>query len=136
MSKPKILVADDDRMLRALLSHKLKALGCEIIVTENGKEALEVLENDTIDLVIFDGMMPVMDGTEALQRMRANPKTADLPVIMLTARRREEDAVLALEMGATDYVSKPFNPDELMIRIRRWLSGSGQSQDRNASSAR
>ncbi|WP_084421445.1 response regulator [Henriciella litoralis] len=134
MSKPKILVADDDRMLRALLSHKLKALGCDIVATENGKEALEVLENESIDLVILDGMMPIMDGTEALQRMRANPKTADLPVIMLTARRREEDAILALEMGATDYISKPFNPDELMIRIRRWLNGSGQNQAGSVSS--
>ena len=135
MSKPKILVADDDRMLRALLSHKLKALGCDIVATENGKEALEVLQNDSIDLVILDGMMPTMDGTEALQRMRANPKTADLPVIMLTARRREEDAILALEMGATDYISKPFNPDELMIRIRRWLNGSGQNRAGASSSS-
>ncbi|MEM5516310.1 response regulator [Henriciella sp. AS95] len=128
MSKLKILVADDDRMLRALLSHKLKALDCEIIQTENGKEALDVLDNVSIDLVILDGMMPVMDGTEALQRMRANPKTANLPVIMLTARRREEDAVMALEMGATDYISKPFNPDELMIRIRRWLTEADEPQ--------
>lgn len=122
MSKQKILVADDDRMLRALLAHKLKALDCEVIQTENGKDALDALQNHAIDLVILDGMMPVMDGTEALQRMRDNPETADLPVIMLTARRREEDAVMALEMGATDYISKPFNPDELLIRIRRWLS--------------
>ncbi|MGB3624491.1 MAG: response regulator [Henriciella sp.] len=125
MPKKKILVADDDRMLRALLSHKLKALDCDIIQAEDGKQALETLEHEEINLVILDGMMPVMDGTEALQRMRANPETADLPVIMLTARRREEDAVTALKLGATDYISKPFNPDELMIRIRRWLADAG-----------
>lgn len=132
MSKKKILIADDDRMLRALLSHKLKALDCDIVQSENGREALEMLASDDIDLVILDGMMPVMDGTEALQRMRSNPETSSLPVIMLTARRREEDAVMALEMGATDYISKPFNPDELMIRIRRWLDGAGNQAERAA----
>ncbi|MEQ9316547.1 MAG: response regulator [Henriciella sp.] len=135
MSKKTILVADDDRMLRALLSHKLKMQQCDIIQAEDGKQALDALENHAVDLVVMDGMMPVMDGTEALQRIRANPELADLPVIMLTARRREEDAVRALELGATDYISKPFNPDELMIRIRRWLTDAAEEKGSETRSA-
>ncbi|RCL87401.1 response regulator [Hyphomonas sp.] len=115
----KILVADDDRLLRGLLEHKLAVAGFEVDVAEDGGAALELARTMKYDLMVLDAMMPVMDGFEVLRRLKNDPDTASLPVVMLTARRGEHDVLDALERGAAEYLTKPFIPDELVLRIRK-----------------
>jgi DNA-binding response OmpR family regulator len=122
-SSPVILIADDEPLLTELLEFRLGAKGYETVVAHDGREALARLEEEKPQAVVLDAMMPVHDGFEVLRRMRANPATADTPVIMLTARRGEADVVGALELGANDYLVKPFLPEELMIRLGRLLAG-------------
>lgn len=120
---PVILIADDEPLLTELLEFRLGAKGYETVVAHDGREALAKLEAEKPEAVVLDAMMPVHDGFEVLRRMRANPETADTPVIMLTARRGEADVIGALELGANDYLVKPFLPEELMIRLGRLLAG-------------
>ena len=115
----KILVADDDRLLRGLLEHKLAVAGFEVDIAEDGGAALELARTMKYDLMVLDAMMPVMDGFEVLRRLKNDPDTASLPVVMLTARRGEHDVLDALERGAAEYLTKPFIPDELVLRIRK-----------------
>lgn len=115
----RILVADDDSLLQALLQHRLTAAGYEVMQVGNGGAVLERLGLFRPDLIVLDAMMPVMDGFEALRRMKSDPKMADIPVVMLTAMRRDADVVSALRLGAADYLAKPFNPDELIARLVR-----------------
>ena len=115
----KILVADDDRLLRGLLEHKLAVAGFEVDIAEDGGAALELARPMKYDLMVLDAMMPVMDGFEVLRRLKNDPDTASLPVVMLTARRGEHDVLDALERGAAEYLTKPFIPDELVLRIRK-----------------
>jgi|TARA_R110000751_G_scaffold91950_2_gene180165 DNA-binding response OmpR family regulator len=115
----KILVADDDRLLRGLLQHKLAAAGFEVDIAEDGGTAYQLASTMQYALLVLDAMMPVMDGFEVLRRLKDNPYTARLPVVMLTARRGEQDVMDALEQGASEYLTKPFIPDELVLRIRK-----------------
>ena len=115
----KILVADDDSLLRGLLEHKLAVAGFEVDIAEDGGAALELARTMKYDLMVLDAMMPVMDGFEVLRRLKNDPDTASLPVVMLTARRGEHDVLDALERGAAEYLTKPFIPDELVLRIRK-----------------
>jgi DNA-binding response OmpR family regulator len=115
----KILVADDDRLLRGLLEHKLAVAGFEVDIAEDGGAALELARTMKYDLLVLDAMMPVMDGFEVLRRLKDDPDTSSLPVVMLTARRGEHDVLDALERGAAEYLTKPFIPDELVLRIRK-----------------
>ncbi|WP_120717337.1 response regulator transcription factor [Tsuneonella amylolytica] len=118
-----ILIADDEPLLVELLEFRLSARGYRTVSANDGREALEALAADEKpDAVVLDAMMPVHDGFEVLRRMRADPATKDIPVIMLTARRGEKDVVGALELGANDYLVKPFMPEELMIRLARMLA--------------
>ena len=117
----KILVADDDRLLRGLLEHKLAVAGFEVDIAEDGGAALELARTMKYDLMVLDAMMPVMDGFEVLRRLKNDPDTASLPVVMLTARRGEHDVLDALERGAAEYLTKPFIPDELVLRIRKGI---------------
>ncbi|MFN7108044.1 MAG: PleD family two-component system response regulator [Brevundimonas sp.] len=121
MSTARVLIADDDPLLRDLLTHKLTAAGYVVLVAEDGRQALDQCHQQRPDLVVLDGMMPIVDGFEVLRRLKATPDTSGLPVIMLTALRREEDIVGALKLGAADYLVKPFIPDELVARIGRLL---------------
>ncbi len=121
MSAARILIADDDPFLRELLTHKLSAAGYAVSSARNGGEALEQCRYPLPDLVVLDAMMPITDGFEVLRRLKSDPATAAVPVIMLTALRREEDVVGALKLGAADYLVKPFIPDELVARIGRLL---------------
>lgn len=125
MNNTKILVVDDDRILRTLLHFKLSALGSEVQLAATGLEALASVANDRPDLIILDCMMPSMDGDETLKRLKANDVTCSIPVIMLTARRGDSDAFNALKLGAADYVAKPFNPDELVLRVTRFVEAGG-----------
>jgi DNA-binding response OmpR family regulator len=120
-----ILIADDDPLLRTLVEHKLSLAGHRVIAAEDGAQALAEIGRLKPDLVVLDAMMPVLDGFEVLRRLKGDPATAGLPVIMLTALKREADIVGALELGAADYLVKPFIPDELVMRIRRFLPATG-----------
>lgn len=129
-----ILIADDDPLLRTLVEHKLGLAGHRVISAEDGAQALAEIGRMKPDLVVLDAMMPVLDGFEVLRRLKGDPATAGLPVIMLTALKRESDIVGALELGAADYLVKPFIPDELVMRIRRFLPAKGGRDEGNGDS--
>ena len=116
-----ILVADDEPLMRELLEFRLAQRDYKPVVAADGREALGRLEDSAPDAVVLDAMMPVHDGFEVLRRMRASAEHAKTPVIMLTARRGEKDIVGALEIGANDYLVKPFMPEELLARLARLL---------------
>jgi DNA-binding response OmpR family regulator len=116
-----IMIADDEPLLTELLEFRLGARGYRTVVACDGREALAKLAEEKPDAVVLDAMMPVHDGFEVLRRMRLSAETADIPVIMLTARRGEQDVIGALEMGANDYLVKPFMPEELLVRLGRLL---------------
>lgn len=121
----KILVCDDDEMLVELLRYRLGGRGFEVLTARNGGEGLELARAERPDAIVLDAMMPVMDGYQVLRQLRADADLADIPVIMLTARRQEQDIVGALELGANDYLVKPFIPEELITRMTR-LIGTGR----------
>ena len=133
MSARRILIADDDPLLRALLVHRLSADGYQVTTAQDGSEALAAIAEQQPDLIVLDALMPVMDGFEVLRRLKGGG-LSDAPVIMLTALKREQDIVGALQLGAADYLVKPFIPDELGQRVRRLLqprdSGQGGARDR------
>jgi two-component system, OmpR family, KDP operon response regulator KdpE len=114
MNKLSILVADDDPSILRLLSANLKARDYEVIACVDGEEALRFVESEPLDLIILDIMMPKVDGIEVCRRVRTWSK---VPIIMLSARGDEKDKVRCLELGADDYVTKPFGIAELMARI-------------------
>ncbi len=120
-----ILVADDEPLLTELLEYRLAASNYRPVIARDGREALARLEDSAPDAVVLDAMMPVHDGFEVLRRIRASAEHARTPVIMLTARRGEKDIVGALELGANDYLIKPFIPEELLARLARLLKDSG-----------
>ena len=119
----RILIVDDDLLLVKLLQHKLSSNGYETVVAHNGADALRSLAANKakFDLIVLDAMMPEVDGFEVLRKLGSSPVTKSIPVVMLTARRREQDVVNGLSLGARDYLVKPFMPDELMTRIGRLL---------------
>ena len=129
----RILIADDDPLLRALLQHKLAAEGHQIVAAEHGGEVLDMIRDHAPDLIVLDAMMPVMDGFEVLRRLKAGVGMRDIPVIMLTALKREQDVVGGLRLGAADYLAKPFIPDELVQRIRRLLATVQREQGHDRS---
>ena len=117
----KILVADDDAILSELLRFRLENAGHQVILAADGMIALDRAANEQVDLVVLDSMIPVIAGPEVLARLKANPTTAEIPVVMLTARNGENDVVAALRGGASEYLTKPFIPQELMVRIEKLL---------------
>jgi DNA-binding response OmpR family regulator len=118
----KVLFADDDTVLHRVLGHRLNREGFVVQSAYNGREALEFAREDPPDLLILDGMMPELDGFAVLREWRREPMLAGIPVIMLTARNREDDVVGALAEGAVDYLTKPFSPAELVARVRRFIT--------------
>jgi two-component system KDP operon response regulator KdpE len=121
-----VLVVDDDAPILRLVRAALQADGYTVTTATNGQEAVDAVEQDEPDIIILDLMMPVMDGQEALKRIR---QSSSVPVIFLTARTSGADKVRSLDLGADDYVTKPFDPDELSARIaavlRRTTAGGG-----------
>lgn len=115
----RILIVEDDKEIREGVEIYLKNQGYEVYQAENGKEGLAVIEEHAIHLAIVDIMMPVMDGVTMLMQMRA--KGYDFPVIMLSAKSEEVDKIMGLNMGADDYVTKPFTPLELLARVNSHL---------------
>src|SRR6056297_2431158 len=113
----KILVVDDEKHIRDLIKFNLDKAGFQVLTAADGKEALKILNNN-IDLIVLDLMLPEIDGLEVCRKMRADDKLKNIPIIMLTAKGEEVDRILGLEMGADDYMTKPFSPRELTARIK------------------
>lgn len=119
--KPKVLVVDDEPDAVELIAFNLKGAGLDVITAADGAEALKKAEQHTPDLVILDLMLPEVDGLEVCKVLRRSPKTAGTPILMLTSKSAEIDRVLGLELGADDYVTKPFSTRELVLRVKRLL---------------
>ena len=113
-----ILVAEDDRDIANLIAHYVQKAGWQAHLVASGDEALAYARNQPIDVAILDVMLPGISGLEVCRLLRADKTTATLPIIMVTARAEETDRIMGLEIGADDYISKPFSPNELMARIR------------------
>jgi DNA-binding response OmpR family regulator len=119
--RPKILVVDDEPDALELISYNLKAAGYDVVTAADGEEALKKARVSQPALVILDVMLPEVDGLEVCKTLRREPTTAGVPIIMLTAKAAEIDRVLGLELGADDYVTKPFSPRELVLRVKSLL---------------
>lgn len=119
-----VLICDDDPLLTELLEHRLGQRGYRTAVARDGGEALALLAADPPDAVIMESMLPVQDGHEVLRHIRQSSVVKDLPVIILSARNQESDIVTAFELGASDYVTKPFILDELVARLARLMPSS------------
>lgn len=122
MKKGRILVVDDEVNITQILQFSIGADGFEVLTAQNGEEAIEKARREQPDLIILDIMMPKIDGYEACRILKANPLTRHIPVVLLTAKGREIDKRLGYEVGATDYIVKPFSPNKLIERIHRLLS--------------
>jgi two-component system phosphate regulon response regulator PhoB len=119
--KPFVLIAEDEKAVAELLRYNLEREGYETAVAPDGDEAMIQLDERVPDLVLLDWMLPKVPGIEVCRRIRSKPETANLPVIMLTARTEEADRIRGLDTGADDYVTKPFSTTELMARVRAVL---------------
>lgn len=115
----KILTVDDEKHIVRLIQVNLERQGYEVVTASDGREALEKVDAERPDLVILDVMMPYMDGFEVLQNMKRNPSTRDIPVIMLTAKAQDADVFKGWQSGVDCYLTKPFNPMELISFVQR-----------------
>jgi len=121
----RVLVVDDDRVIQQLLQVNLELEGYDVVATAaDGTEALDKIAKLKPDIVILDVMMPKMDGLEVCRRLRADPKTARIPVILLSARAQDLDIREGLDIGASAYLTKPFDPVELLQVVGRLSSGA------------
>ncbi|CBS85434.1 response regulator [Azospirillum lipoferum] len=118
---PHLLVVDDDREIRSLVAQFLTKHGFRVTGVRDGAEMMRTLDGARVDLIVLDLMLPGEDGLSLCRRLRATPQTAQTPVIMLTAMGEETDRIVGLEMGADDYLAKPFSPRELLARIKAVL---------------
>jgi two-component system, OmpR family, phosphate regulon response regulator PhoB len=124
-SKPLVLVVEDEAALVTMLRYNLEKQGFRVEEAADGQEALTRIAEVTPDLVLLDWMLPVMSGLEVCRQIRRRPSTRDLPVIMVTARTEDQDAVRGLNTGADDYITKPFSIDALLARMRALLRRAG-----------
>ncbi|GGK20991.1 GGDEF domain-containing response regulator [Aliivibrio fischeri] len=120
LTEPKILIAEDEPVSRLVLQRLLKAFTC--VSVTNGQEALDVIHQEHIDLVLLDIHMPIMDGFEVIERLKNNETTKDIPIIVITVNQSIEDEIRALDLGAVDFVTKPFHAVILQKRIRNQLA--------------
>jgi two-component system phosphate regulon response regulator PhoB len=127
--KPKILVVDDEPDALEILAYKLKEAGYAPLFAKDGARALVAARDERPALIVLDLMLPEIDGLEVCKILRRDPATAMIPIIMLTARAAEMDRVLGLELGADDYVTKPFSPRELVLRIKKLLARAHAADD-------
>ena len=119
--KETILIVEDEKDIAKMLEYNLKKEGFKTLSTRNGEDALEAAHKDRPDLIVLDLMLPGMDGLEVCKTLKGERKTAAIPIIMLTAKSQESDKVIGLELGADDYMTKPFSPRELIARIKAVL---------------
>jgi two-component system phosphate regulon response regulator PhoB len=127
MSARKILAVDDEEDILELLDYNLSKEGFRVLRAASGEKALDLARTQKPDLIILDLMLPGLDGLEVCKRLKNEPATADMPIVMLTAKGEETDIVLGLELGADDYVSKPFSPRVLAARVRAVLRRRAKS---------
>ena len=118
----RILVADDDVDIRELVEFKLSTLGHDVVAVSDGQAAIDACQAQRPDLAVLDVMMPGVSGLDAVRAIRADPALAGLPVILLTARAQESDVETGFDVGADDYVTKPFSPRELASRVQALLA--------------
>lgn len=131
MPKEKILIADDSQLILELIRDRLSEAGYEVITAINGKEALEKCLDNSPDLVILDVMMPLMTGWDVCRYLRKNSLTNAIPIVMLTSRGEESDRITGLELGADDYMIKPFSSNELLARVKAILARTKRSRQAN-----
>jgi two-component system, OmpR family, phosphate regulon response regulator PhoB len=124
MSKTAVLIVEDDHDIMHLLTYNLQSAGFDVLLAKDGYEALSLAKQKLPSLVVLDLMIPGIDGLEVCKELKRSTGTKDIPVIMLTARGEEIDRIVGLELGADDYVVKPFSPRELVLRIRAILRRS------------
>jgi phosphate regulon transcriptional regulator PhoB len=129
MMKAKILVVDDEPDVVQLIEYNLRAAGYDAIHALDGEEALNKARTSSPDLIILDLMLPEVEGFDVCKILRREPGTSAIPIVMLTAKASETDRVLGLELGADDYVTKPFSPRELVLRVKRLLRNAAPQED-------
>jgi two-component system, OmpR family, alkaline phosphatase synthesis response regulator PhoP len=129
MAKGTILIVEDEKDIRELLRHNLEREQYRVLVAESGEEGLKLARRDRPDLVLLDLMLPGMDGLEVCRSLRSDVQTRRIPIVMLTARSEDADVVAGLELGADDYVTKPFQPRVLLARLRSVLRRSEAERD-------
>lgn len=121
MKKGKILVVDDEVNITQILEFSLGAEGYQVVTAANGEEAVDKARKEQPDLIVLDIMMPKIDGYEACRILKSNPITKNIPIVLLTAKGRDIDKRMGYEVGAEDYVIKPFSPNKLIDRIHELL---------------
>ena len=126
----KILTVDDEPHIIRLMQINLEKAGYTVVTAADGREGLSKVAAERPDLVVMDVMMPYMDGFEALSQLRRNPSTRDLPVIMLTAKAMDSDVAAGYRTGADCYLTKPFNPRELLAFVKRILEFKDPDEER------
>ena len=129
MSKAKILVVDDEEDILELVKHHLAREGYQIVCAGTGEKALIKAKTESIDLIVLDLMLPGMDGLEITKVLKGDLKTRHIPIVMLTAKGEEADIVAGLELGADDYITKPFSPRVLLARVKAVLRKNSRESD-------
>jgi two-component system alkaline phosphatase synthesis response regulator PhoP len=117
----RILAVDDEPHILKLVSFSLRAQGFDVIEASDGLAAVDIAEKEHPDLILLDVMMPALDGYEACRRIKANPVTKDIPVVMLSAKSQKTEQAAGVEAGALDYICKPFTPKDLVAQVRGFL---------------
>jgi two-component system alkaline phosphatase synthesis response regulator PhoP len=132
MTKPNILVVDDEEDIRELVRLNLAREGYGVLTCETGEQALQIARSKLPNLIILDLMLPGIDGLEVCRKLKSDTKTSNIPILMLTAKGEESDIVAGLELGADDYVTKPFSGKVLVARVRRILRRMAEESDDKA----
>jgi two-component system alkaline phosphatase synthesis response regulator PhoP len=135
MAKTTVLVVDDEEDIRELVALNLNREGFKVIGADSGEQALKRARFDPPDLIVLDLMLPGMDGLEVCRKIKADPKTRQIPIVMLTAKSEDADVVVGLELGADDYMTKPFSGRVLVARVRRILRRRAEQADQEGVTA-
>ena len=125
MSKERILVIDDEEDILELVRYNLTAEGYSVVCSDSGENALKLAKSDSFDLIVLDLMLPETDGISVAKLLKSDPKTRNIPIIMLTAKSDESDELTGFELGVDEYISKPFSPKILVARVNALLRRSG-----------
>ena len=129
MPSNRVVLVEDETDIQEMLAFTLTRAGFDVVAAETAEQALDILDGPLPNLVVIDWMLPGMSGVELARRLREDPVTADLPLMMLTARSEESDKLKSFDAGIDDYITKPFSPRELVARIRALLRRSGEPED-------
>lgn len=125
----RILAVDDEKHIVRLVQINLEKEGYEVLTASNGRQALEIVASEHPDLIVMDVMMPEMDGFEALEKLKENPETCKIPVVMLTAKAQDSDVFRGWQSGTDLYLTKPFNPQELITFVKRIFQNQADNQE-------